>query len=108
MTRFLPGAFTSRRTDSTTPEVYGTIGSTRKLGPRSRSTEVMEMTRDTRSPSEDAKRDIQVITDIEVQVEDRDGNVSGWRTAQEKDWDASGSVGLKTQSSTDTLVRETV
>jgi hypothetical protein len=47
---------------------------------RSRDTDVMELTKHSKSSSEDMKHDIQVVTDIEVQVQDRSGNATGWQT----------------------------
>lgn len=102
MTRFLPGALSSRnRRSSTGPRQYATIGSTRR-GPRSQSTDVMEMTK---TSHDDAARDIQVVTDIDVKVEDHSGNESGWRTPiASKEWDDKETA--RRQGSTDTLIVE--
>lgn len=65
----------------------------------------MELTKGSRGSSDDAKNDIQVVTDIEVQVEDRHGNATGWRTPTGTgEWE--GASVPNTRSSTDTLVKE--
>lgn len=64
----------------------------------------MEMTKASHSSSDDAKLDIQVVTDIQVRVEDRNGNATGWRTpVSNREWEDKNLA--ITRGSTDTLVK---
>jgi len=59
----------------------------------------------TKTSHDDAARDIQVVTDIDVKVEDHSGNESGWRTPiASKEWDDKETA--RRQGSTDTLIVE--
>jgi hypothetical protein len=74
LTRFLPNIFTTRvRTDNLGPKRYATIQSTHgsKFG-RSRDGESIEMGK------HEYDGDIQVVTDISVQVEGGSGRLSVW------------------------------
>jgi hypothetical protein len=71
---------------------------------RSQDDDVIEMTKHSHVSSEDAGQDIQVVTDISVQVEGGSGRLSGWRTSVSKqEWEEK-VVGPK--GSTDTLTRD--
>lgn len=87
LTRFLPGAFTSKaRTNNADigPKHYATIRSTAgRKGNQSHDDDSMELTKH----SHEGGNDIQVVTDISVQVEGGSGRLSGWRTPNSKpDW----------------------
>jgi hypothetical protein len=63
------------------------------------------MTRHSHTSSKDVGNDIQVVTDISVKVEGGSGRLSGWRTPiADQAWTAK--EWLKTQNSTDTLVKD--
>ncbi|KAI8935525.1 hypothetical protein NX059_008095 [Plenodomus lindquistii] len=116
VTRYLPGLFTSeKRSTHTTPRLYSTIGTSR--GRRDMQSQheayVMNSTVRHAKSSDEDDRDIQVITDIRVQVEDDDGNTQGWRSdVTGKDWTEmrrprdEPQRSNSTHSSTDTLVKE--
>lgn len=56
--------------------------------------------------SDDDGRDIQVVTDIRVQVNDGETNTGGWRGGSDKDWAVvSSTKETDRASSTDTLVK---
>jgi hypothetical protein len=73
---------------------------------RSRDTDVMELTKHSKSSSEDMKHDIQVVTDIEVQVQDRSGNATGWQTPVQERSDEE--EVKKVQRSDDILLKELI
>jgi hypothetical protein len=78
LTRFLPNIFTTRvRTDNLGPKRYATIQSTHgsKFG-RSRDGESIEMGK------QEYGSDIQVVTDISVQVEGGSGRLSVWKPTE--------------------------
>lgn len=109
-TRWLPGVFSSqKRSIPTGPRPYSTIGTSRhRRGPQSRNEYALNTTHHSHHSDEDA-RDIQVITDIRVHVEDDEGKMNGWRTnVTTKEWTEIGSnKGTeRANSSTDTLVKE--
>ncbi|KAF1911324.1 hypothetical protein BDU57DRAFT_524386 [Ampelomyces quisqualis] len=106
LTRFLPGAFTSRlrsRSENVIgPRNYATIRSTRdRKGPQPRDEDSFELTKH----SQDGGNDIQVVTDISVQVDGDTGRMSQWRTpASNHEWDHKELPRKKT--SADSLVKD--
>jgi hypothetical protein len=87
---------------------YSTIGTSRiRKGLNSRNEYALNDTRHSRHSEEDL-RDIQVITDIRVQVEDDAGKKNGWTTnVTTKEWTEieSNKDTERANSSTDTLVK---
>jgi hypothetical protein len=68
---------------------------------------ILEATQRSHRSSDDA-RDIQVVTDIHVSVEDGEGRMSGWKTpTSNKEWGADGASSrgdVERASSTEMLV----
>ncbi|CBX91612.1 hypothetical protein IAQ61_010916 [Plenodomus lingam] len=116
VTRLLPGFFSSHKRTDTAPRLYSTIGTSHgRRNLQSHSAYVLNSS--ARHPqsknSDEDDRDIQVITDIRVQVEDDEGNLNGWRSdVSGKSWVEMRSAKAEphrensTHSSTDTLVKE--
>jgi hypothetical protein len=69
----------------------------------------MEVTKHSAHSSDDA-RDIQVVTDIHVQVEGGEGRLSGWKTpTSNKEWSDIPSIkDIERASSTEMLVEDSV
>lgn len=115
-TEYLPGIFSSvKRTVFTEPRPYSTIGVSRvtKRDLENNSYAMESTIRHPRDPNDVEDQGIQVITDIQVQVQDDDGNISRWRSDEAgKDWTElsspkkSAQRSGSTHSSTDTLVKE--
>ncbi|KAF2853227.1 hypothetical protein T440DRAFT_487680 [Plenodomus tracheiphilus IPT5] len=117
VTRCFPGIFTSQKHSThTAPRAYSTIGTSRgirhDLQSHHNAYAMNSKIRHCPGGEDEDGRDIQVVTDIRVQVEDDDGNVSGWRSDGEgKDWEELRGVkesrrASSTHSSTDTLVKD--
>jgi hypothetical protein len=101
--RFLPGVFTSRnRIDNVDPKNYATIRSTNsRKGSPSQDDSSLEMTKQ----SHDGGHEIQVVTDISVQVEGGTGRLSVWRaSATNPEWNHR--KGLGNNSSTKIPAKE--
>jgi hypothetical protein len=83
ITHWLPRAFPSRHRSvysHSRPQAVRTYGSKGSKALRTKDEYVLDVTKRSHGSSEDA-RDIQVVTDIHVQVDNADGRtLSGWRT----------------------------
>ncbi|OAG04340.1 uncharacterized protein CC84DRAFT_1120685, partial [Paraphaeosphaeria sporulosa] len=108
-TRWLPGVFSSnKRSIPTGARPYATIGTSRTKRNTTRNEYALDSRPHSRQSDADI-REIVVTTDVRVQVEDDEGNVSGWRTdVSGKEWTeiASSKDTERANSSTDTLVKE--
>lgn len=108
LTKYLPRAFPSRhRSQYSRPNratTYGSRGGSKAL--RTKDDYVLDVTKRSRDSDEDG-RDIQVVTDIRVQVEEGDGGrLSGWKTpTSQQNWsDVSSVKDLERANSTEMLV----
>lgn len=114
ITKWLPRAFPSRHRSvyshsrPNNARNYGSRGGSKAL--RTKDDFVLDVTKRSNNSSEDA-RDIQVVTDIHIEVDGADGRrLSGWRTpASQANWSDNVS-GKETQreNSTEMLVDEHV
>ncbi|KAH9864417.1 hypothetical protein J1614_010351 [Plenodomus biglobosus] len=113
VTRLVPGIFSSRRRTDSAPRLYSTIGTSRRRTAQHHNAYVLNSAlRHPEDPDED-DRDIQVVTDISIQIEADKDSGSGWRSdVVGKEWAEMRSTqeapqrGSSTHSSTDTLVKE--
>lgn len=113
MAKYFPRAFPSRhRSRSSRPNYPGTYGS--KGGSkilRSKQAYALDITKRSRVSTDDG-RDIQVVTDIHVQVEGAEAaeavQMSGWKTpTSHRHWDESSSAkDVETASTAEMLVEE--
>jgi hypothetical protein len=114
ITKWLPRAFPSKHRSiyshsrPNAARTYGSRGGSKAL--RTKDDYVLDVTKRSNGSSEDA-RDIQVVTDIHVEVDGADGRrLSGWRTpASQNNWsdDISGKESRR-ENSTEMLVDEHV
>lgn len=99
----MPGAMTSKaRSKSAGPRQYATIRSTRsRKAATSTDDDSLEMTKQSHDAAE---REIQVVTDISVQVEGASSGTSVWSSpATKPEWSEQENT---KKSSTDTLVKD--
>jgi hypothetical protein len=108
LAKYFPKAFPSRHRSQYSrpnyPAAYGSKGGSKIL--RSKHEYALDITKRSNESNEDA-RDIQVVTDIHVQVEGTEGvQMSGWRTtARNHHWEDSASTkDVETASTTEMLV----
>lgn len=109
VTRWLPGIFSSHKRSQNGPRPYSNIGTSRLTREHlSRNEIALRATRRSQH-SDDDNGDIQVITDIRVQVEEDESKIDEWRTEiSTKEWTEirSNANTQRASSSTDTLVKE--
>ena len=113
ITKWLPRAFPSRHRSiysHSRPQnrTYGSRGGSKAL--RTKDDYVLDVTKRSNGSSEDA-RDIQVVTDIHVEVDGADGRrISGWRMpASQNNWsDNVSSKETQRENSTESLVNQHV
>ncbi|KAI0571367.1 hypothetical protein Ptr902_00896 [Pyrenophora tritici-repentis] len=107
VTQWFPRAFTSRHPSQFSRPPNATYGSRRssKL-PRTKESFAMNTSRTTRTAASDEARDIQVVTDIHVQVEGESDAASDWKpSTSPKNWSETTSVkNLERLNSTEQLV----
>jgi hypothetical protein len=104
LTRFMPGAMSSKaRSNNAGPRQYATIRSTRsRKAATLTDDDSLEMTKQSHDVAE---REIQVVTDISVQVEGVSSGTSVWSSpAAKPEWVEQENT--KKQGSTDTLVKD--
>ncbi|KAH3919270.1 hypothetical protein HBI56_101940 [Parastagonospora nodorum] len=104
LTRFMPGAMSSKtRSKNAGPRQYATIRSTRsRKATTLTDDDSLEMTKQSHDVAE---REIQVVTDISVQVEGVSSGTSVWSSpATKPEWVEQENT--KKQGSTDTLVKD--
>ena len=113
ITKWLPRAFPSRHRSiysHSRPQnrTYGSRGGSKAL--RTKDDYVLDVTKRSNGSSEEG-RDIQVVTDIHVEVDGADGRrISGWRTpASQNNWsDNVSSKETQRENSTESLVNQHV
>ncbi|USP81674.1 hypothetical protein yc1106_08948 [Curvularia clavata] len=110
LTKYFPRAFPSRhRSNYSRPNyaaTFGSKGGSKAL--RSKQGYALDVTKRSRDSTEDG-RDIQVVTDIHVQVEGAEGvQMTGWKTpTSHRHWDdASSAKDIETASTAEMLVEQ--